>query len=225
MERDEILSRGVHWIIPVSSQIQKELIEEYPDSVIKHFHLGWPGVDNSVDCGIKDKFDLGAPRCVFVGKEWKRKGLYRAISIIDEFRSTVPNATLDVYGVEPSVIPKWMSEKDSVRIMGWHAEIYWKNYDILIHPAEFEPFGMVVAEARAFGVAVLMSDRVGAADLEFEGTCIVPLKAPLSEWVSKLDELLKQPYRSAEVRWTWEDLVDLHCQTIYPQVWANIAKC
>jgi hypothetical protein len=67
-----------------------------------------------------------------------------------------------------------------------------------------------------------MSDRVGAADLAFSNMRIVSFDAPLSDWESALQELLASPDRSSEVKWTWSDLVDLHCQTIYPQLEAEI---
>jgi hypothetical protein len=63
---------------------------------------------------------------------------------------------------------------------------------------------------------------VGAADLAFNWVRIVPFDAQLSEWGSALQELVASPDRSSEVKWTWSDLVDLHCQTIYPQLEAEI---
>jgi len=91
-----------------------------------------------------------------------------------------------------------------------------------MRPDENEPFGMVIAEARAHGIAVLMSDRVGAADLAFSSVKIIAFEALLSEWGSALHGLLAWSDRSSEVKWTWNDLVDLHCQTIYPQLEAKI---
>jgi len=51
---------------------------------------------------------------------------------------------------------------------------------------------------------------------------IVPFDAPLSEWESALNELLAAPDRESEVKWAWNDLVDLHYETIYPQLDAKI---
>ena len=222
MERDELLPSSVQSIIPVSSKVQDALVDEYPDLKSKHLQLGWPGVDPVSDLKVRGDSGQESLRFVFVGKEWKRKGLCRTIDIVGSFRVFNPNASLDVFGVGPSSIPKKLSKKKGVRFKGWTSEIPWTNYDVLIHPAENEPFGMVVAEARAHGVAVLMSDRVGAADLALYGVRIVPFDAPLSEWESALQELLASPDRSSEVKWTWSDLVDLHCQTIYPQLEAKI---
>jgi len=221
MERHELLSPSVQCVVPVSSKVQDALTDEYGDLKGKRLELGWPGVDPVADPAIQDDFDRASPRFVFVGKEWKRKGLRRAIDIFKTFHSDNLNATLDVYGADSSAIPKMMRKTRGVRFIGWSSEIPWEKYNVLIHPAENEPFGMVVAEARSHGVSVLMSDRVGAADLVFNDVRIVSIDASLSEWGLALRELLGSDDRSSEVKWTWNDLVDLHCETIYPQLEAE----
>ena len=218
MERNEILSPFVQCVVPVSSKVREALIDEYPDLNGKYLQLGWPGVESVAELKEQAICDPASARFVFVGKEWERKGLTRVIDIVQAFRMTNPNVTLDVYGADPSTVPKKLRKKAGFRFMGWVSDIPWVNYDLLIHPAENEPFGMVVAEARSQGVAVIMSDRVGAADLAFNGVRIVPFDAPLSEWGSALHDLLTFHERSSEVKWTWDDLVDLHCQTIYPHL-------
>ena len=218
MERHELLSPRVQWVLPVSSKVQDALVTEYPELISKRLKLGWPAVDPVTDYKAQDDPDLNSMRFVFVGKEWKRKGLRRAIDIFESFCTTNPLATLDVYGVDPSAIPKVMRQGSGVRFMGWSKEIPWVQYDVLLHPADTEPFGMVITEARANGLAVLMSDRVGAADLAFNCVRVVSIDSPMSEWVSELNALVALSGRSSEVKWTWDDLLDLHCQTIYPQL-------
>lgn len=222
MECHELLSPSVQCVVPVSSMVRGALIDEYPDLKSKQLQLGWPGVEPVSDLKAQDDSGHESLRFVFVGKEWKRKGLCRTIDIVEAVRITNPHVNLDVFGVDSSDVPKKLAKKTGVRFKGWTSKIPWVNYDVLIHPAENEPFGMVVAEARSRGIAVLMSDRVGAADLAFNGVRIVPFSAPLSEWESALDELLGSLDRSSEVKWTWSDLVDLHCHTIYPQLEAKI---
>ena len=221
MERHELLSPSVQCIVPVSSSVRDALTDEYSDLKCKHFQLGWPGVESVTDDRAKDDFDRPSARFLFVGKEWKRKGLRRAIDLVEAFRVSNPNVSLDIFGVDPSDVPKKLRKKTGIKFKGWTSEIAWANYDVLLHPAENEPFGMVIAEARSHGVAVLMSDRVGAADLAFNNVRVVPFDAHLSEWESALQELLVSPDRLSEVKWTWNDLVYLHCQTIYPQLEAE----
>ena len=222
MERHELLSSSVQCIVPVSSRVGDALTDQYSDLKNKQVLLGWPGVEPVVDSRGQDDGRRESSRFLFVGKEWKRKGLRRAIDVFEAFRAANPNAALDVFGVVSSDVPKKLSKKAGIRFKGWSSEISWGNYDVLIHPAENEPFGMVIAEARSHGIAVLMSDRVGAADLLFNNVRVVTFDAPLSEWESALQELMASPDRSSEVKWTWNDLVDLHCQTIYPRLEVEI---
>ena len=161
MERHELLSPRVQCVVLVSSQVQKVLTAEYPELISKRLQLGWPAVDQVTDFEARDHHGSGSTRFVFVGKEWKRKGLRLAVDIFESFCTTDPHATLDVYGVDSSAVPKVMRERVGVRFMGWSQQIPWVQYDVLVHPADMEPFGMVIAEARAYGVAVIMSDQVG----------------------------------------------------------------
>lgn len=221
LERHELLSDQVQCVIPVSSKILESLIANYPLLRSKRLQLGWPGVEN-IDHKNRSGSGFSKPRFIFVGKEWKRKGLLRAVDIVEIYRKTSSHASLDIYGVELSTVPKVLHNKAWIKFMGWSATIPWAQYDVLIHPAETEPFGMVVAEARAHGLAVLMSDRVGAADLSFNCVKIVALDAPLCEWVNQLISLESVADRVSQVKWTWNELVDLHCQTIYPQIRAEL---
>jgi len=46
-----------------------------------------------------------------------------------------------------------------VRVLGWQpARTFFEGLDLLIHPANNEPYGMVVAEAMVAGVPVIVSD-------------------------------------------------------------------
>ena len=218
MESHELLSTQVQCVIPVSSKVQEALLTDYPQLRAKRLQLGWPGVNITADHQLRDSFDIDKAQFVFVGKEWKRKGLLRAIDIVEKYRKTYPQAGLDVYGVDLSSLPKAMNRLTWVRFKGWATRIPWTQYDVLVHPARKEPFGMVVAEARAHGVAVLMSDRVGAADLSLDCVGIVAIDASLRDWVKELNSLMALCNRSSEVKWTWDELVDLHCQTIYPNI-------
>jgi glycosyltransferase involved in cell wall biosynthesis len=75
-----------------------------------------------------------------------------------------------------------------------HPERWLAALDVLLYPAPFEEFGMVVAEAQALGVPVVTSRRVGAAE------CLPPdyapwvLDVPAAEpFADKVTELLAEP--------------------------------
>ena len=83
---------------------------------------------------------------LFVGRKVPEKGLDFLKKGYEVYRRTGGTWTLDV--------PKWIDPEDVPRVMSEHA--------CLILPSRWEPWGVVVAEAKAAGMAVIVSDRVGA---------------------------------------------------------------
>lgn len=72
--------------------------------------------------------------------------------------------------------------------------------DLLVHPADSEPWGLVVHEAMICGVPVLCSPKAGAAhDLVIEGqtgfTC-----SSLSDYTTRIVELMENPVKLADMR-------------------------
>ncbi len=220
MESDEVLRPQVQWVLPVSGLIKTALIERYPSLAMRQMQLGWPGVDPSHYIESPSQ-TINNDRFLFVGKEWKRKGLARAVDIVAAYREHVPSATLDVFGPRAEEIPKLFRRIAWLRFNGWNDRIPWGEYCALIHPAEKEPFGMVVPEARVHGIPVLISEKVGASDLGLSCVKKVSLTQPLSTWVEMLNELLSMK-RTTDVRWTWDDLVSMHCEIVYPHTKASI---
>ena len=219
LERDELLGPSVQMVLPVSSQVQGQLTSRYPEIIGKKIDLAWPGVyPSEVDSSVSTRMDSDHVRFVFVGKEWRRKGLDIAVRVVEEFRKTHSTATLSVFGLDPTTLPRAMRARDWISFQGWSSEIPWSDFDVLLHPARKEPFGMVVAEARSFGVPVVMSSQVGAADLELTETKILDIDAPLAEWCHAASELIQTNTRERELKWTWSDLVAEHIETIYPQL-------
>lgn len=219
LERDELLGPNVQMILPVSSQVWGQLTSRYPEIIDKKIDLAWPGVNPSeVDSSVSTRTDSGHVRFVFVGKEWRRKGLDIAVRVVEEFRKTHPTATLSVFGVDQTALPRSIRAHDWISFQGWSSEIPWSDFDVLLHPARKEPFGMVVAEARSHGIPVVMSAQVGAADLGFSETIILDIDEPLPGWCHAASELIRTNTRERELKWTWSDLVAKHIETIYPQL-------
>ncbi|CAN5211076.1 glycosyltransferase family 4 protein [soil metagenome] len=72
-------------------------------------------------------------------------------------------------------------------------KLYWAA-DLLVHPAVYEPFGQVVAEALACGCPVLVSDKTGAKEiLTPELGFIVPELNP-ELWAKAIDKALIHPF-------------------------------
>lgn len=110
---------------------------------------------------------------------------------------------------------------DSVRMLGFRnqselPEIY-GACDVLVLPSDNEPWGLVVNEAFACGMAALVSDRVGAApDLIADEECLFPpgdvgrLGAAMRKLVAEPDALraLKQAATARVRRWGLEQTVE-----------------
>lgn len=74
------------------------------------------------------------------------------------------------------------------------------GFDLLLHPARQEPYGMVIAEARAAGVPVLVSSACGIAT-ELEPESVLDLAADNAAWVRRCSALIGQPSGSTVRSW------------------------
>mgnify|MGYP001598092497 FL=1 len=221
MERNEVLGEHVHTVLPVSQLSKNQLTAQYPGLSTKRSFIAWPGVD-PIDPAEPRASNPGfeePQQFVFVGKEWRRKGLKLAYRIVACYRKFYQEtASLHIYGPDPGELPRCMTSETWVHCHGWQPNVPFDQYHALIHPAKQEPFGMIIAEARRVGLPVLCSDRVGAVGLEFHGVTVCALSDASTHWAGQLQTLVasESAYYS-EVKWTWEDLVALHQETVYPR--------
>ncbi len=111
------------------------------------------------------------PRVVLVGQDFARKGVDLAIRAV----AAVPNVVLDVVGKDdPSRFLALVNEfrvASRVRFLGATGEVetVLAGATALIHPARFEPFGMVVPEAMLMGVPPIVSKISGASEIVRDG--------------------------------------------------------
>lgn len=83
---------------------------------------------------------------LFVGRKVKEKGIETLKRAYEIYRQNGGRWTL--------TMPEWIDPKDVPAVMRAHA--------CLVLPSLWEPWGVVVAEAKAAGMRVIVSDRVGA---------------------------------------------------------------
>ena len=224
MERIELTSPNVHCVLPVSRLIEQQLNRLHPGlSSAKHIFIAYPGI-HPPDKTYRQSSDReqAAKRFIFIGKEWRRKGLLQAVEIVDHFSRKV-DCRLDIYGPDETDLPKGIINHRRINTMGWVDQIPWGKYDALIHPAKIEPFGMIIPEARSFGVPVLCSTLVGSAELGFHGLRCLDISQSIQQWADGLT-LVCNDKRAAEpeIKWTYQNLAMLHVNDIYPYILSQL---
>lgn len=171
--------RNFRKIIAISSQVKKELLQYYPisEDVIEVIHHG---VDYEAlsprknarlraptrkEFGIKEK-EIAV---LFVGNEFRRKGLgplMQAVALLAN-----PVLKLLVVGRDdphPFLnMSTGLGVRDQVIFAGPTDEVerFFSASDLFVLPTTYEPFGMVITEAMAAGLPVVVSEQAGAAEL------------------------------------------------------------
>jgi len=211
LERRELFGPQVKAVVPVSNLLGTFIKDKYSISdpfICSAIH---PGVNLSKpEPSAKLRNRNGMSTIGFIGKEWKRKGLSKVISIWRALKESIPNLKLRIAGVESVSISHLFKENDSdVEVMGFirERESFYESIDLLIHPAKFEAFGMVVSEALFMQVPVLCSSECGASEiLEPTHGISMPENCGLAQWAAEAKRLLK---------------VDIN--VAYERKWANVA--
>ena len=127
-------------------------------------------IDNSLDVTIKDHLARPAPgrvrtgetglTALWVGQMGYRKGLDVATAAVAQARADLPGLRLRVVGVPAGKATEgvdWLGVIPANRM----AEVY-RNADVFIFPTRYESFGLVVIEAMAAGLPVIVSENIGA---------------------------------------------------------------
>lgn len=205
LERREVMTPQI--VVPNSPLISDLLARHYPAA-----RLSAP-VPPGVEPGEARPARRPPPEggvIGFVGKEWKRKNLAWAISVAERLAATRPGIRLRIYGPEPSEIGALLSSAGiDCAAMGWKGRPDYASMDLLIHPARSEPYGMVVAEALASRVPVVISDRCGIAPyLKADMGEVLDLEESLDAWAAACERQLCRDESPSPLVRRWEDVTD-----------------
>ena len=117
-----------------------------------------PYLDEKVLAQINQR-KLEAPRFLFVGKDWERKGGPLAVDVICVLNAHGIRASLDVIGCQPRIDPAALSH---VRLLGYLSPekpgdratmaSAFSTADFFLVPSRAECFGLVFAEAQSYGL-------------------------------------------------------------------------
>ena len=141
----------------------------------------------------------------FIGKEWKRKGLMKAIEIVKQLQISRPKLQFVVVGPEPESIQHLFNDwQDGYVLKGWLEHADYSEFDVLLHPAKAEPYGMVISEAMAAKVPVVISDICGSAvHVTSAAGQVLPLDSSIEEWTNAIEDQLvrTEPVPQFERSW------------------------
>ncbi len=194
MERREL--RVAQRIVPNSEIISRQLAHYYPEYANK---LTRPVVPGVFPCSVRVMRSVPKTGGVigFVGKEWKRKGLHLAVEIVAALSRTRPDLQFCVMGpAAVDVQHLFTGWQGGYKLIGLSNQVDYTEFDVLLHTAKAEPYGMVISEAMAAAVPVVISDKCGAAaQVNAEAGEVVPLDGPVQQWV---DAVVRQLDRTEQ---------------------------
>ena len=220
LERREL--RTAQYIVPNSSFIKQQLAQYYPQFAHKLTDPVVPGVIAQTPRGWQPAAAHGGI-IGYVGKEWKRKGLPLAVQIVAQLRLQRPNLELWVIGPQPEEVQHLVASwPGGYRLLGWREQSYYAGFDVLLHPAKAEPYGMVISEAMSACVPVVVSDVCGAAsDVTAAAGAVLPLAASVATWCDTVEKQLRRSDAPPQFVRGW-DVVAREHEIIYQKLLREI---
>ena len=188
VERRTITAGSSSCFFPVSSIAIEAFRSEYA-TLPGQWQALAPGVDvarfskpDRAACrtDIRERYGIGASDILllFVGMNFEVKGLDTIVKALAKARIALPEANIRLLVVGRGDEGKYRKMAQShgiteaVTFAGTQVdglERYYRAADIFIMLSKFDTFGMVVLEAMAAGLPVIVSPNVGAKDLVQEG--------------------------------------------------------
>ena len=197
-------------VIPVSSVIANAIQKYYPSAQSNIQAPITPGVIQNPKRANKpvphDGGTIG-----FIGKEWARKGFEQFIKIALQLHASRPQLKLFVLGPEKNqVMHLCTNYPGQISFLGWQASAnYYQELDLLIHPASSEAYGMVITEAMASHVPVLVSSACGAAtDVSSQYGSVLDLNDSLDSWVTQANHWLDHASDVPGYERPWSQVAD-----------------
>ena len=223
LERRE-LSTPRH-VVPNSRFISQSLAHYYPKLVHK---LTYPIVPGVVPGALREPHQVppNGGTVGFVGKEWQRKGLPWAVEVVAALRRTRPDVQLHVVGPAAAEVAHLFSDwQGGYKLLGWSDQAPYAAFDVLLHPANAEPYGMVISEAMAAKVPVLISDVCGAAaQVSAASGAVLSLSVPLDAWIQALDQQLSRVDSVSQFERSWRKVAQEYVE-IYAGTFTEPSRC
>ncbi|MFM1831674.1 MAG: hypothetical protein RLZZ558_2014 [Planctomycetota bacterium] len=234
IDRRMIAGGGNSVFMPVSAFLQ-ERFEEVFGTLPGAWQVVHPGVDAErfahdpkARAEIRVRHGIGADEFVvlFVGMNFGPKGLAPLMEGFAEFRRLQPGKSSRLLVVGRGPVPEFQRRaavlgigKDVI-FAGPQAtgiERYYSAADVFALLSEFETFGMVVLEAMAAGLPVIVSDRMGVRDLVRDGETgfVVHATEPVPDCTAAMSRLLDEDTR--------RDMGEAARRMAQAHAWARVA--
>lgn len=206
----KMIAQGLGKIfMPVSSLLQRTYQSEY-GQLPGTWKVVQPGIDRSafdlldrknVRIDLRKKYSIpdSAVVVLFVGMNFETKGLGTVIRAVGLLRSTQPNSPIHILVVGRGNIKKYKQIAaeygcaDAVTFAGPQIqgiERFYVAADVFAIPALYETFCMVVLEAMAAGLPVIISENMGVKDIVQHG--VNGFVLPNGDQVSAVTECLNK---------------------------------
>ncbi len=208
IESYNYLWSGAKKVVSVSSTVKQQILDNYTmdESTVMVIPAG-------VECAkfaTPEGFDImqfrkdigvpnGVPLMVFVGWEFRRKGLATVLEAMAQMTSGEPHL-LVVGGDQerPYVIQaENLGVQDRVHFVGAHSDIrpfLWGS-DLFVFPTRYDPCPVVIPEAMAAGLPVIISRCAGNSEWVEDGRDAILLEDPFDakELADALGRVLSDP--------------------------------
>lgn len=192
LERWQVLGKTT--LICVSETLRQRILSDYPQIVPATCMVVTPGASIPKNPGQRTVHT--SPTLGFMGREWKRKGLARALDSWKSLRQEIPELAFLSAGFPSREHPLGQALPEGCTHYDWvdDAEDFFDKIDVLVHPARDEPFGMVILEALSRGIPVVISERCGARSLVNESNGrIQKMNTETSAWSKAIKQALTLP--------------------------------
>ncbi len=218
IEKQKFRGPNLKALVSCAQRVQDIALREYPHLAQKITRVFTPAY-TYLHPVAKDPNRM--PRVLgFMGRDWKRKGLPKALEIFSVLRQQDPLLSILIAGCPVESLPANLvrSLPEGAQLLGrTDPQDFFNKIDVLVHPATDEPFGMVMSEALTCSVPVVFSDQCGAADhLKSEGIRVLPPDAPAQDWAAACLELAGVSFGPVAER-TWSDLALEH-EKLYSEI-------
>lgn len=147
------------------------------------------------------KQEIDRQRChlLFIGRDWKAKGGDIAWQTLNELKHRGLSCHLTIIGCLP---PQEVQKHDDVEVIPYLDKSKKEDLErycnilstahFLLHPTRFEAFGIVLAEASAYGIPALVAEVGGTSQVIINGRngYVLPYTAKAVDYANKIMESL-----------------------------------